>query len=427
MRLQLVLVLGLEVCFCIAESSWSFFGSTFSLELNDENELVTNFIKNDDDDDIDPSVKEDERLTTTQLITKYGYPAEIHHVITDDGYILEMHRIPKPGKTPVLMVHGLLDSSSTWVMMGPDKGFAYMLSDLHYDVWMANVRGNTYSKNHTTLNPRKAKFWDFSFHEMGIHDIPKSIDYVLEVTGFTKLQYIGHSQGTTCFWIMCSLLPQYNDKIISMQALAPAAFIEDSKSPVITFLSFFRSQISYLLKIIGAHEFLPNGSFVKYFSQFVCDDDSIVQSICSQVMFIIVGFDKAQMNHTMLPVILGHSPAGSSTKQLIHFAQLKSSGHFRQFDHGYIGNWRRYGRFSPPDYPLENVMAKVALHYGANDWLTVPKDVDRLDQALPNVIGKFLVKFSEFNHLDFVWGIDARELLYNKVSKLMKAVEDDYL
>ncbi|XP_055907305.1 lipase 1-like [Eupeodes corollae] len=425
MWLKLVLVLGAIACSCKSENSWSNFKSTLTLEFIDGNEIYSYLF--DTDGEIDPSVKEDEHLTTTQLVTKYGYPAETHHVTTEDGYILEIHRIPKPGATPVLMVHGLLDSSSTWVMMGPHKGFAYMLSDLHYDVWMANVRGNTYCKNHTSENPKNAKFWDFSFHEMGIHDLPVTIDYVLEKTNFTKLHYVGHSQGTTCFWIMASLLPQYNEKIISMQALAPAAFIKHSRSPVINFLSLFRSPISYLLKIIGTHQFLPNNSFVKYFSRFICDDDSIGQNICSQIIFSIAGFDKLQLNHTMLPVILGHTPAGSSTKQLIHFAQLKSSGHFRQFDHGYLDNWKIYGRFSPPDYILENVSAKVALHYGSNDWLTVPADVDRLDTDLPNVIGKFLVKFPEFNHLDFVWGIDARELLYNKVIQIMKAVEDGYL
>lgn len=126
----------------------------------------------------------------------------------------------------------------------------------------------------------------------------------------------------------------------------------------------------------------------------------------------------------MLPVIFGHTPAGSSTKQLLHFGQLKSSGHFRQYDHGYIGNWKKYRRLSPPDYNLRNVTAKVALHYGANDWLTIPRDVEKLHQALPNVVGKFLVKYPEFNHLDFVWGIDARELVYEKVIKLMKLVEE---
>lgn len=33
-------------------------------------------------------------LTTPELIQVRGYPAEVHHVTTDDGYILEMHRIP---------------------------------------------------------------------------------------------------------------------------------------------------------------------------------------------------------------------------------------------------------------------------------------------------------------------------------------------
>lgn len=56
------------------------------------------------------------------LIKKYGYPAENHSVTTDDGYILTVHRIARHGATPVLLVHGLLDSSATWVMMGPNKG-----------------------------------------------------------------------------------------------------------------------------------------------------------------------------------------------------------------------------------------------------------------------------------------------------------------
>lgn len=53
---------------------------------------------------------------------KYGYPSEVHHAVTDDGYILELHRIANHGAMPVLLAHGLLDSSATWVMMGPNKG-----------------------------------------------------------------------------------------------------------------------------------------------------------------------------------------------------------------------------------------------------------------------------------------------------------------
>lgn len=55
----------------------------------------------------------------TQMIEKYGYPQEKHHVVTDDGYILEMHRIARGDGPPVFLMHGLLDSSATWVMSGP--------------------------------------------------------------------------------------------------------------------------------------------------------------------------------------------------------------------------------------------------------------------------------------------------------------------
>lgn len=57
-----------------------------------------------------------------QLVEAYNYPSETHKIQTEDGYILETHRIAAPGKQPVILMHGLLDSSATWVMLGPDKG-----------------------------------------------------------------------------------------------------------------------------------------------------------------------------------------------------------------------------------------------------------------------------------------------------------------
>lgn len=64
------------------------------------------------------------------MASKYGYPLEAHKVVTQDDFILEMHRIPfgrnskkacRNGRLPVLVQHGLGGSSADWVLSGPGK------------------------------------------------------------------------------------------------------------------------------------------------------------------------------------------------------------------------------------------------------------------------------------------------------------------
>lgn len=70
------------------------------------------------------------------------------------------------------------------------------------------------------------------WHEMGLYDITAEIDYVLGQTGESQLIYMGHSMGTTQFYVMCAERPEYNDKIKQMHALAPVAFMGGVRSPL---------------------------------------------------------------------------------------------------------------------------------------------------------------------------------------------------
>ncbi|KAL5288763.1 hypothetical protein ACFFRR_009149 [Megaselia abdita] len=309
---------------------------------------------------------------------------------------------------------------SVWFFVTPS---AYILSDLGYDVWMGNVRGNRYSKKHATLDVRRSKFWQFTFHEMGKYDLPAMIDHVLNTTKHEQLHYIGHSQGTMTFWIMCSERPEYNKKIKLMQALAPVAFLNNCKSLGVNFLAYFRRPVGILLKLIGVNEFLPSSEFLGLFSQIMCKDQSLTQEICTNAIFIFTGYDKNEMNTTMLPIVFGHTPAGASVKQIMHYGQVKDSGKFRQYDYGYFDNYWKYGSLYPPEYDLTKVTAKVALHYSQNDWLAEQKDVEHLYETLPNTVGKYMVGFERFNHLDFVWAIDAKKMLYDKLTKMIELVE----
>ena len=102
------------------------------------------------------------------MIAREGYPVETHLIITEDGYHLQMHRIPYgkgqngTGMRPVVYLqHGLLCSSADWVMGIPEKSLGYILADAGFDVWLGNFRGNTYSRAHCSLLPSQKDFWHF--------------------------------------------------------------------------------------------------------------------------------------------------------------------------------------------------------------------------------------------------------------------------
>lgn len=320
------------------------------------------------------------RNFTARLIEKDGYEFEEHKVITPDGYILTVYRIPggkisppKQGKLVVFFQHGLLSSSADWLTIGKERSLVYMLSDAGYDIWLGNARGNTHSRAHQYLSPSKREFWDFSWHEIGQIDLPTMINYALEKTGKTKLHYIGHSQGTTSFFVMGSLRPDMMPKIITAHALAPVAFMSNLKSPFVRAIAPFSTSIDIISSMLGIHEFFPSNKMMKKGGYFLCRDESIFQELCANSLFLIGGYNSEQLNRTLLPVIMQYTPAGSSRHQLVHYGQEVNSGKFRMYDYGYFGNKARYGSSSPPNYEVSNIKAPVALHYGDNDWLAAVK------------------------------------------------------
>lgn len=127
----------------------------------------------------------------------------------------------------------------------------------------------------------------------------------------------------------------------------------------------------------------------------------------------------------MFPVKLGHTPAGASLRQFVHYGQSLSGKVFRRYNHGWLRNRALYGSRNPPNYDLSKITTPVFLHYSLNDPLAEVPDVDRLFSELGRPVGKFLVSDREFTHMDFIWGIDAKTLIYQRVINLIKAVADN--
>jgi len=374
-------------------------------------------------------------LPTIDIIRCHGYPAKEYEVTTEDGYILTLHRI-EHGKAnagdeffrPVVFLqHDFLGSSADFVIQHHSKSLGFILADNGYDVWMGNFRGNTYSRKHTSLNPNHRKFWDFTIDELAHYDLPAMLSAVLEETTEGDLMFVGHGLGSTAAMAMPHYRPDISDKIRLANFMAPMAYISNMKSPI-GLLAYEEGILQFFDNIFGDGELLSSNTIIDCLATLFCSNPTTVD-LCSELIFIIAGTDSNQLNETLMDAFMHHSPAGTSSKTLLHVLQLVKSGGFHGFDWGSkLANNQHHGHEGIPTYNLYDVEYPVAVYYGDNDLLADISDVEKTTSELPFIVSSpnimiHEVDYENWNHMDFVWGMDAKEFVYKDLIQNLKWCE----
>jgi len=366
----------------------------------------------------------EENMNVPEMIRYHGYPCETHNITTQDGYILTLHRIPhgrekgEGGGFPTFLQHGFVDSSATWTMNPPSQSLAFILADNGFDVWLGNSRGNVYSNKHIHLTTKDDEYWDFSWDEMAKYDLPACVEYVLNVTEHQQLHYVGHSQGTTIGFAGFSQNKVLASKIRTFFALAPVATVQHIKG-AIKFLSNFAPFMKKIIDLFGIRDFLPSNAILEFIAQEICGHSHSSEKACGNIVFLIAGFDTSNLNDTRLPVYLSHLPAGTSVKDFLHYLQMVKSGKFIMYDYGSTEkNQFNYHQSTPPLYNISSCEVPVAIYSGSQDWLADPEDIhNSILPFLPNILST--KNLDSWNHLDFVWGIEANRFVYTDVVKQM--------
>ncbi|XP_033228946.1 lysosomal acid lipase/cholesteryl ester hydrolase-like [Belonocnema kinseyi] len=371
------------------------------------------------------SVPQDLNNQIRQIITDDGYPFEEYNLKTQDGYFLTIHRIPggngesinktQPNKPIAYLVHALTQSSIDWVSIGRNVSLAYLLADKGFDVWLGNNRGTIFAQKHQTYSTTSSSFWNFSWHESGVIDIPETIDFILNETGKSEIFFVGYSQSCTELVVMGSLKPEYNKKITLAVNMAPAVFTGHVKGLLWLPLMILGRFISGILDNVG-HFGIIVSPFLVYIDTFI-----FKHRISTFLIFILIysasGID---YNGTDLEVVrkeIVYIPGGLSTKQLTHYSfGFINPGTFRQYDYGKSENMRKYNSTIPPDYPLEKVTVPIAIFQGLQDFLASPEDVEILVNKLPNVVCR--KKFKQLSHTSFAWTRGVKKLAYEKIVDL---------
>ena len=344
-------------------------------------------------------------LTTPELIKFWGYPAETHKVLTRDGYILTMHRIPfgrhqsspkNATQRPVFYLqHPLMGSSSDWVINLPNQSLGFMLADHGYDVWLGNVRGNTYSQSHATLSKNSKEFWDFSIDEHALYDFPAMIEYVLKETNHSQLFYVGHSQGTMMAFAGLSNNTQLQTKIKINFALAPITRIRHVDKNIVN-LAFGIKNIKAVFDRLGTRDIASSSASARKAIDDLCKSLPNVCVYLNSIKNNQIGGSSPYLNISRLPVYFTHAPSGTSAKNFLHRLQLVNSGKFCKYDYGECDNLKVYGSQTPPTYDVSKVDVPTVVFSGSKDSLSTPDDVQWTLSKLPNVMKNFTI--DGYNH-----------------------------
>jgi lysosomal acid lipase/cholesteryl ester hydrolase len=365
-----------------------------------------------------------ERMTFEELVMSRGFPLEIHYVETEDGYILKMYRIPggkgeinyrKKQKQSILLIHGIFDSSDGWVCNSEENCIPFILANLGYDIWLGNSRGNKHSRIHKKYNSESKEMWNFSFHEMGLYDLPAYIDHITKINTWSqKIIYIAHSQGTTqMFAALTQNLEYFQNKIKLFIALAPVAKNWNMNSKLLTLMRILR--LDEICERLAFHELFCNDKEFEKLNSWILPK---LPYLCTIAANMICDVNSGKYNNSkMMSVYVSHQPGGSSLKAISHFVQLIRSRKFRMYDYGKKMNKIIYHNEEPTEYDLKTICSiPIGLFSGLDDKLATPKDVEWLE----NELGDNMVchkKYEGMGHSTFLmadnmdWFKDVIELI----------------
>ncbi|XP_015692877.1 uncharacterized protein LOC102716135 [Oryza brachyantha] len=401
--------------------------------------------------------------TCEDVITELGYPFEAIKVVTSDGYVLLLERIPRhDSHKVVLLQHGILDSSMGWVSNGVVGSPAFAAYDQGYDVFLGNLRGLV-SREHVDKNISSYKYWKYSVNEHGTKDMKAIVEEIhkiktselgksrphinletkdqndnkiknLEVQASQdderdsqpyKLCAVCHSLGgaVMLMYVVTSRIAQKSHRLSRLVLLSPAGFHEDSNvvfSMVEKLILFVGPVLAPLIPGL----YIPTRFFRMLLNKLARDFNNYpaLGGLVQTLMGYVVGGDSSNWVGVLgLPHYNMDDMPGVSFHVAVHLAQIKRATRFQMYDYGSpAANMEAYGTPEPLD---------LGAHYGLID---IPVDLvaGQRDKVIsPSMVKKHYklmrkagveVSYNEFvyAHLDFTFS-HREELLSYVMSCLL--------
>lgn len=224
---------------------------------------------------------------------------------------------------------------------------------------------------------------------MGTHDTPAVIKHIQETTGYAKINYIGHSEGTSQIMAGAGLKPYnkfYSDSLNLAVFLAPPACMSFNTSEIYNLLNSAASRkiLTDAINLTGQYNLLPYNFLTSGSAQILCK--LFDGKLCDLLLKTAADADPDIDNTDMYAIMTKNLPAGASYRNTLHYAQLMDLPYqeFLRWDYGREGNIKNYGQETPPAYDLSLLDFPLAILSGSKDKMADPLDVKWTSDQLKN-------------------------------------------
>ncbi|KAJ5581117.1 hypothetical protein N7450_007418 [Penicillium hetheringtonii] len=346
---------------------------------------------------------------------------------------LESARGNSNRRYPVLLIHGLLQSSGTYCT-NDDDSLAFYLCKSGYDVWLGNNRCGLHPE-HTSLSTSDPQMWSWDIRHLGTLDLAALTSRVLYETGFEKLGLVCHSQGTTQTFVALAKehRPELGERLSVFCALAPAAYAGPlvSKS-YFRFMSIMSPDLFRLF--FGIHSFIPFMMTVRRVIH-----PKIYGTLAYWIFSFLFGWSDARWERDLRHRMFQFAPVYVSAESmrwwlgsesfakhgciLSTFDEIEKDGHHSGktgTEHGddpadaCLGGPKDNSWFGPQVPPF-------ALWIGGSDALVDGRRLlDRFKSGRePHVHLVHSRIIEEYEHLDVLWAMDAVEQVGKEVRQIL--------
>lgn len=150
---------------------------------------------------------------------------------------------------------------------------------------------------------------------MANYDLPAGFAYIANYTGFEKIDYIGHSQGSTSMFIaLATRNPGVLKHVNKIAAFGPVGRVKYEYSKVLTALADYN--VDWFMYAFGIHEVFAYNWLKHPAIETLC---GYFGKLCRAFLGPIADTDPKVDNYKRMDVLVGHDPAGTSLMNMEHW------------------------------------------------------------------------------------------------------------